>query len=104
MVEPKENYDNMCEDRKNELLGKMAVVSKEVFSPDSILDARTVYKINSLLIDYNLQLSRSFCRIQLSLAVCASVCNELCKVGENYMYHVSEVTKSMMSERDMFDL
>ena len=104
LVEPKENYDNMCQDRKSELLRKMAVVSKEVFGPDSILDARTVYKINSLLIDYDLQLSRSFCRIQLSLAVCASVCNELCKVGENYMYHVSEVTKSMMSERDMFDL
>lgn len=104
LVEPKELYKNMCETRKEKLLNKMALVASEVFGPDSVLDARTVYRINTVLIDYGLQLSRQFCRIQLSLAVCASVCNELCKVGENYMYHVSEVTRSMMAERDMFEM
>lgn len=104
LVEPKELYKNMCGTRKDKLLNKMALVASEVFGPDSILDARTVYRINTVLIDYGLQLSRQFCRIQLSLAVCASVCNELCKVGENYMYHVSEVTRSMMAERDMFEM
>lgn len=104
LVEPKERYKNMCDKQKEVLLKKMALVASEVFGPDSVLDARTVYKINTVLIDYGLHLSRQFCRIQLSLAVCASVCNELCKVGENYMHHVSEVTRSMMAERDMFEM
>ena len=104
LVEPKSVYDEMSDSRKKRLLEKMAEVASDAFGPDSVLDARTVYRINSVLIDYGLQLSRSFCRIQLSLAVCASVCNELCKVGDNYMHHVSEVTRSMMSERDMFDM
>ena len=93
----------MDKNRKNELLNKMAVVAEEVFGSESVVDARTVYKINTVLIDYGLQLSRPFCRIQLSLSVCGSVCNELCKVGDNYMVHVSEVTRSMMAERDMFE-
>ena len=103
LVEPKEQYKNMDKNRKNELLNKMAVVAEEVFGSESVVDARTVYKINTVLIDYGLQLSRPFCRIQLSLSVCGSVCNELCKVGDNYMVHVSEVTRSMMAERDMFE-
>ena len=90
--------------KKQSLLAKMAIVAEDVFGPDSILDARTVYRINSELMEYGLHLSRPFCRIQLSLAVCASVCNELCRVGDNYMYHVSKVTKSMMAERDMYEM
>lgn len=104
LVEPKNVYANMASARKQSLLVKMAIVAEDVFGPDSILDARTVYKINSELMDYRLYLSRPFCKIQLSLAVCASVCNELCREGDNYMYHVSSVTKSMMAERDMFDM
>lgn len=104
LVEPKTVYTNMTPARKRSLLVKMAIVAKEVFGPNSILDSRTVYKINSELMKYRLYLSRPFCRIQLSLAVCASVCNELCKEGDNYMYHVSNVTKNMMAERDMFEM
>ena len=104
LVEPKIVYNNMAPARKRSLLAKMAIVAEDVFGPDSILDARTVYRINSELMEYGLYLSRPFCRIQLSLAVCASVCNELCREGDNYMYHVSNVTKSMMAERDMFEM
>lgn len=104
LVEPKTVYTSMSLYKKQCLLAKMASVAEDVFGPDSILDARTVYRINSVLMDYGLYLSRPFCRIQLSLAVCASVCNELCKVGDNYMHHVSNVTKSMMAERDMFEM
>lgn len=104
LVEPIEVYKNMNQDKKTHLLSEMALVGKEVFGKDSVLDVNTVYKINSVLIDYNLQLSRAFCRIQLSLAVCGSVCNELCKEGDNYMHHVSDVVSNMIRERDIFDM
>lgn len=104
LVEPKSVYDSMILYKKQRLLSKMASVAENVFGPDSILDARTVYRINSVLMEYGLYLSRPFCRIQLSLAICASVCNELCKVGDNYMHHVINVTKSMMADQDTFEL
>jgi predicted unusual protein kinase regulating ubiquinone biosynthesis (AarF/ABC1/UbiB family) len=104
LVEPKQVYINMTPRKKHRLLAKMAIVTKDVFGPDSILDARTVYRINNELMEYGLYLSRPFCRIQLSLAVCASVCNELCRVGDNYMHHVSNVTKNMIAEREIYEM
>lgn len=104
LVEPKQVYNNMTPRKKHRLLAKMAIVTKDIFGPDSILDARTVYRINNELMEYGLYLSRPFCRIQLSLAVCASVCNELCRVGDNYMHHVSNVTKNMIAEREIYEM
>ena len=104
LVEPKSVYASMSISKKQRLLAKMASVAEDIFGPDSILDARTVYRINSVLMDYGLYLSRPFCRIQISLAVGGSVCNELCKVGDNYMHHVSNVIKSMTADQDMFEM
>lgn len=104
LVEPTSVYASMSLYRKQRFLAKMASVAEDVFGTDSILDARTIYRINTVLMEYGLYLSRQFCRIQLSLAVGSSVCNELCNVGDNYMHHMSNVIKSMMADQDMFEM
>ena len=103
-VEPKYLYDNMNKIKKQELCNKLSMVASDIFIKKNNVDAITIYRLNSVLIKYGLSLNRSFCRIELSLAICASVCNELCKKGSNYMHYVNEVTKNMMKQDTLFNL
>ncbi len=75
----------------------MARTIQNILHNDQLLDVMTIYKINKLLFNYGLTLSRPFCRIQLSLAVSASVSNELCNNGETYIDHIKNTMDKMIN-------
>ena len=97
LVAPKNVFDNMSGERKNLLYNDMAETIKNIVHDGEVLDVMTIYKINKLLFNYGLTLSRPFCRIQLSLAVSASVSNELCNNGETYIDHIKNTMDKMIN-------
>ena len=80
------DYNNLREDTGN-IIGNI-LDQKRNFTPHDI------YNINSVLRKYGLRLSRSFCRIEMSLAIADSVSSKLSHTS-NYLENVKEVVKSM---------
>ena len=95
LVAPSDVYNSMSKDRKELLYKDMAETINNIVYNSEVLNVMTIYKINKLLFNYNLTLSRPFCRIQLSLAVSASVSNELCNNGETYIDHIKKTMDKM---------
>lgn len=103
---PKEVYNNLEEERKTELLNELTSLTRDCFDSVAAIDAELLYNLNLCLRKYNLKLSRYFCKLQLSLGICGSVCNELCdgEEGRNYMSCIEKAIKIMVEEQEsMFE-
>ena len=103
LIAPIDVFNNMSEERKQELYYDMSDTIDKILHDGEVLDVMTIYKINKLLFKYGLTLSRPFCRIQLSLAVSASVSNELCNGGVTYIDHLQNTMNKMMSNSTCMD-
>jgi predicted unusual protein kinase regulating ubiquinone biosynthesis (AarF/ABC1/UbiB family) len=97
LVAPQDVFNSMTEEKRKDLYNDMAKTIQNILHNDELLDVMTIYKINKLLFNYGLTLSRPFCRIQLSLAVSASVSNELCNNGETYIDHIKNTMDKMIN-------
>ena len=97
LVAPQDVFNSMAEEKRKDLYNDMAKTIQNILHNDQLLDVMTIYKINKLLFNYGLTLSRPFCRIQLSLAVSASVSNELCNNGETYIDHIKNTMDKMIN-------
>lgn len=77
MVEPKEVADNLSEKEISEITEKLVVVLKTACHVKQQVGAEELYTLNKTLREYGLQLTKSFCKMELSLAIIDSVCKEL---------------------------
>ena len=100
LVAPKERYENMTDEMKERLYDDMAAEIRSSLNEEEMLNVMTIYRINIMLFKYGLKLSRPFCRIQLSLAISASVCNELAVNGETYIKHIGQSLSAMVRGAD----
>lgn len=99
---PKDTMLNMSTSNKTKLLLESCDVIKLIFEIDCQFDAKMIYLINKTLGKYGLTLNRNFCRIQMSMAVCSSVCNELCKGETKYIDQITHATKKLIDSSDSF--
>lgn len=101
---PQDKVVNMSIPDKNRLLVDVSDILNKIFETDSQYDTQIIYLINNILHKYGLMLDRNFCKIQLSLAVSSSICNELCKKGTSYIEYIKVVTKEIIdSSESVFD-
>lgn len=99
---PRDTMVNMSVSIKTTLLVELCDVINLIFETECQFDTKMIYLINKTLSKYGLTLSRDFCRIQMSLAVSSSVCNELCKGGTKYIDHITLATKELMDSSCRF--
>lgn len=99
---PKDTMLNMSTSNKTTLLLELCDVINLIFETECQFDAKMIYLINKTLCKYGLTLNRNFCRIQMSLAVSSSVCNELCKGDTKYIDHLTLATKELMDSSATF--
>ena len=105
LVNPKEVFDELSSEQKLDLMTELVKLTKDCFSAVTQMDIKLIFDPNVALNKYNLKLSRFFCKLQLSLGIAGSVCNELCSVeGKNYMNCVEEAVKKMVeAQENMFE-
>ena len=105
LVNPKETFEKLSSEQKLDLMTDLVRLTKDCFSAVTQMDIKLIYDLNLVLNKYNLKLSRFFCKLQLSLGIAGSVCNELCSVeGKNYMNCVEEAVKKMVkAQENMFE-
>lgn len=99
---PKDTMVNLSISNKTTLLLELCGVINLIFETECRFDTNIIYLINKTLYKYDLTLHRDFCRIQMSLAVSASVCNELCKGETKYIDHITIATKELMDSSCSF--
>ena len=105
LVYPKEVFEELSPENKSDLMTEIIKLTKDCFSAVTQMDIKLIYDLNLVLNKYNLKLSRFFCKLQLSLGIAGSVCNELCSVeGKNYMNCVEEAVEKMVkAQENMFE-
>ena len=105
LVYPKEIFTELSSEKKLDLMTELVRLTKNCFSAVTQMDIKLIYDLNIVLSKYNLKLSRFFCKLQLSLGIAGSVCNELCdQEGKNYMNCVEEAVKNMVeAQQNMFE-
>jgi len=106
LVNPKETFECLSSEEKVALMSELIQLTKDCFSAVTHMDIKLIYNINLVLNKYNLKLSRFFCKLQLSLGIAGSVCNELCSgEGKNYMNCVEEAIEKMVkAQESMFEI
>ena len=105
LVYPKERFEKLSSEDKLDLMNDLITLTKDCFSAVTQMDVTLIYELNVALNKYNIKLSRFFCKLQLSLGIAGSVCNELCSVeGKNYMNCIEAAVKKMVeAEENMFE-
>lgn len=93
---PKEIVKYLEANKKEELLQELKTIINVIFETECQFDTNMIYTINKTLYKYGLRLNRNFCKIQISLAISSSVCNELCKGTTKYMEYIKHATKELM--------
>ena len=77
LVEPPEVVESLSRKNYSILLGKLALITHKAFVIDKILGPNEIYEINTVLYSYKLKLVRSFCKLELALAISDSVSKNL---------------------------
>tara|TARA_B110001450_G_scaffold256893_1_gene289313 strand:- start:94 stop:1407 length:1314 start_codon:yes stop_codon:yes gene_type:complete len=95
-TEPKDVIKKLSIYDNNILRAKLGIVSGSIFDKNKNITAKDMYDINSILYSYNLHLSKTFCRIQLSQIIGDSVSANL-NNNKSYMENLRIVGNSMFS-------
>ena len=91
IVEPQDIVKNLSVEDKEVLKAKLTEVIKLANTVNKKIGAEEIYMINKTLREYGLQLAKSFCKIELSLAIVDSVCREL----TNETSYIENVAKAL---------
>ena len=97
LAEPKSSVDSLSTDDREALRSDLAAITKEAFTEKENMGPKEIYLINSRMRTNNLALTKSFCRVELALAISDSVCAQL---GEETTY-LKNIQKAV---REMFDI
>ena len=78
LIEPHEDVEKLSTNDYNMLIKVLEEFVNKVYENEKgFLSPDDIYKINIALYRYNLKLSRTFCKIEVSLAISDSVCSNL---------------------------
>lgn len=95
IIKPKNIYDNLTNDKKIELNSDMNLIINKTLINTNHIDHEWIYEINKCLKKYNLHLSTSFCKIQLSFIISDSVGNKL-------SYNETNINKIIKAINELF--
>ena len=73
LIEPKENYNTLCDSDKKFINSSLHSILDDVILKNKHLDMEFIYNTNNLLYNYDLKLSRDFSKVQMAIAVGGSV-------------------------------
>jgi predicted unusual protein kinase regulating ubiquinone biosynthesis (AarF/ABC1/UbiB family) len=73
LIEPKENYNTLCDSDKKFINSCLHDILDNVILKNKHLDMEFIYSTNNLLYNYDLKLSREFSKVQMAIAVGGSV-------------------------------
>ena len=99
-TEPKEIVSNLSVFDNNILRERLGIAINNIFNKNKNITPKDMYYVNSILYDYNLRLSTTFCRIQISQVIGDSVGSNL-NNKISYMENLKIVSKSMFSEMNL---
>ena len=94
--EPKEVINKLSIYDNNMLREKLGSISAKIFNKTKNITAKDMYDVNAILYEYNLRLSRTFCRIQMSQIIGDSVSSNL-NNKISYMENIKKVSKIMFA-------
>ena len=94
LVEPKKLIEALSKKKYKILVESLATITYKAFKVDKVLGPEEMYQINSILYSHKLKLVRSFCKIELALAISDSVCKYLSQ-NTSYIENMSIVVKEM---------
>lgn len=94
LVEPVSLVDELCPWDYNNLREELGVLIRNVLNISRNFTPEDMFRINKILRKYNLSLSKSFCRIELALAIADSISTKL-SYDTTYLENVKEAVNSM---------
>ncbi len=97
IAEPKTAVNALGDDDRESLRHDLALITKEAFTQKENMGPEEIYQINRRLRRHGLTLAKSFCRVELALAISDSVCARL-GVETTYLANIQKAV------RDMFNL
>jgi len=97
IAEPKTAVDALSNDDRESLRRDLAAITKVAFTQKENMGPEEIYQINRRLRRHGLTLAKSFCRVELALAISDSVCARL-GVETTYLANIQKAV------RDMFNL
>lgn len=97
LIEPKNTIASLSTNKYDKLLSDLVVILTKSISVNSSFEASVIYEINRLLRSYNVALSKSFCKIQLCMAVSDSVVNKLSN-KTTYLDNVKKIVSNIETQ------
>ena len=95
LIEPREDVEKLSINDYNMLIKVLEEFVNNVYENEKgFLSPDDIYKINIALYRYNLKLSRTFCKIEVSLAISDSVCSNL-SVATPFIEIVTKVSNEI---------
>ena len=94
LVSPLERLETLAVWERNTLHEEIGTVIRNVFDNRRSLSPQDIFDINSILRKYKLSLSRSFCKIELALAIADSVTQHL-SYKTTYLDNIKNAVSNM---------
>ena len=94
LVEPKNKLMELTPNQHNKMVSELAFIFHNIFSVNRNIEPSIIYDINKVLRSNGLYLSKSFCKIQLCMAVSDSVISKL-STGTTYLDNIRKVVADM---------
>ena len=94
--EPKEVINKLSIYDNNTLREKLGLIAASIFNKNKNITAKDMYDVNAILYSYNLRLSKTFCRIQVSQIIGDSVSSNL-NNKISYMENIKKVSNIMFA-------
>lgn len=95
--------DALPQSEQEQLIERLETLAKQCFETDNGFSIRDIYKINGELVKYGLKLAPVFCRIELALAMNASVSRSLETSTTNITTHIKRIIAETF-DLELFDV
>ena len=94
--EPKDVINKLSIYDNNTLREKLGLIAASIFNKNKNITAKDMYDVNAILYSYNLRLSKTFCRVQVSQIIGDSVSSNL-NNKISYMENIKKVSNIMFA-------
>ena len=94
LVEPHDRITSLTPTQHNKMVSELAFIFHNIFSVNRKIEPSILYNINKVLRSNGLYLSKSFCKIQLCMAVSDSVISKM-STGTTYLDNIRKVVAEM---------
>ena len=102
LITPIENLNKLSDEVKIEFNKNLADIIKNCFTKDPSI--MFLYRCNSYLDKYNLNLSKGFCEIQMGIAASIGLAHEIGGHGDNFAQLLEKCTQNLIKETEIFNL